>query len=86
MNYFVTGRCVICGKPCMSDNKLCQKCHEKEGGDKFDIPYDWDAQPLAIVGHCPACGGYLRTVGGNYADQPQYDVCEDCNWMGDVEY
>jgi len=37
-------------------------------------------------GHCPCCGSYTRTVGGNYAEESQQDICDDCGWKGAVDY
>lgn len=37
-------------------------------------------------GRCPCCGGYVHTIGGNYADEPQQEVCEECGWKGRIEY
>lgn len=42
-------------------------------------------QFIGWFGHCPECGGYLITKGGNYADECQYDECEECGWTSDLD-
>jgi len=43
-------------------------------------------EPYAYNGVCPCCGGYVRTIGGNYDNDPMWDECDTCSWKGDVEY
>ena len=52
----------------------------------FDDEYDCMEQSYSINGHCPCCGGYTRTIGGNYEGQPQQEICDDCVWKGAIDY
>jgi hypothetical protein len=51
--------------------------------DYVDLDY---LAPYLFDGECPICGGYMRTIGGNYADDPMRDECEDCSYTTDIDY
>lgn len=53
--------------------------------DEREDPTDYDYPFMGWEGHCPLCGGYTRTIGGNYADELQYDECEECGWQSGYE-
>ena len=79
--------CSFCGKP--MQYRYCGMCVQCEQVDN-DVP-DFDLAPTDEPfkdweGHCPVCGGYIRTIGGNYDTEPMQDVCEDCDWKGKIEY
>lgn len=79
-----SAECSMCGKP-MSP-RYCGMCVSCEQIDN-DVP-EYDPRDTAFVGwegHCPECGGHLVTVGGNYADECQYDKCENCDWYSDLD-
>jgi len=62
------------------------KDEREEPIKEIDYRYDGDCDNYTYDGHCPCCGDYVITVGGNYHDDPQYDACHTCGWVSDVEY
>lgn len=78
--------CSMCGKPMSYRySGMCVSC-EQVDKDVPDTSFDHEFPFEGWEGHCPVCGGYIRTIGGNYDDEPMQDVCEDCDWRGDIDY
>ena len=57
-----------------------------DGSDENDyVDLDYLA-PYLFDGSCPMCGGYMRTIGGNYDDEPNYEMCDNCGYTTDIDY
>lgn len=52
----------------------------------YDGTEESDCGGYQYNGVCPCCGGYVRTIGGNYDNDPMWDECDTCGWRGDIEY
>ena len=79
MDYDFLHVCTVCGDRYCSGS-VCPQCQTQTMIDNGLL------SAIFEFGHCPACGGYTRTIGGNYDTEPQQDICDDCGWMSEIDY